>query len=60
MPLYEYDCTTCHATWEHEARITDPPQRVCPKCQQETARRLISAGGGFELRGEGWFAKGGY
>lgn len=61
MPFYDYDCTNeaCAHTWEVEAKITADKETVCPKCQKETARRLVSKTG-FELQGSGWYAKGGY
>lgn len=58
MPTYEYHCTTCDARWEAEQRISDPPFQRCGSCLEETARRLISGGGGFQLKGGGWFADG--
>lgn len=55
---YEYCCLNCDHTWEHEAKITDEPLKVCPKCGQETAKRLVSGGQGFQLQGNGWFKDG--
>lgn len=59
---YEYKCTACGHEWEEEQRITAQSIGVCPKCKQQTAKRLISksAGTGFVLNGEGWFKSGGY
>lgn len=51
---YEYECTNCSHTWEHEAKISEPALKICPKCKQETAKRLISNSGGFRLVGSGW------
>lgn len=59
MPLYEYECTACQHTWEQEQRITEAPITECPRCHEPHARRLISAGTGFQLSGRGW-AKDGY
>lgn len=55
---YEYECTACSHQWEQEQKISDEPERVCPQCKQETAKRLVSAGGGFRLLGRGWFKDG--
>ena len=61
MITYEYSCTNCKHEWEEEANISDPSQKICPNCQQETAKRLISNSiGGFRLIGQGWFQSGGY
>jgi putative FmdB family regulatory protein len=56
MPTYEYLCTACGHEWEFEQSIKDDPQRVCQKCNQETARRQISRGVGFILKGGGWYS----
>lgn len=57
---YEYECTACQHRWETEQKITAEPERECPECHQETARRLISGGVGHVLKGDGWFKSGGY
>ena len=59
---YEYGCenNSCCHTWEAAQKITEPPLAECPKCHQQTAKRLVSGGTGFLLSGEGWFKTGGY
>jgi putative FmdB family regulatory protein len=52
---YEYICLNCNHQWENEAKITEPPLKICPHCNQETAKRLVSGGLGFQLLG-GWAA----
>jgi len=59
MATYDYECTDCGHTWEQEQRMADDPEKVCPKCKKETAKRLISGGTSFQLIGSGW-AKEGY
>lgn len=54
---YEYECP-CGHRWEATQRISDEPLRGCPACGAETARRLISGGGGFALQGGGWYRDG--
>jgi putative FmdB family regulatory protein len=56
MPTYEYGCAACGSEWEEIQRITAPPIEVCPKCGKSAAHRLISAGGGFILKGGGWYS----
>jgi putative FmdB family regulatory protein len=58
MPTYDYICTSCHNAWEIEQRIVEDAVRVCPKCGASTAKRQISAGAGFILKGGGWYADG--
>ncbi|NBT35711.1 MAG: zinc ribbon domain-containing protein [Betaproteobacteria bacterium] len=56
MPTYEYECRDCLAAWEMTQKITEEPARSCPKCGHDAAKRLISARGGFALKGGGWAA----
>jgi putative FmdB family regulatory protein len=58
MPTYEYICTSCSHEWENMAKITAPPTATCPKCKKKTAKRLISGGVGFQLKGSGWAREG--
>lgn len=62
MPTYEYCCTEekCKNTWEEIQKISAPKTEICPKCKKKTAKRLISGGLGFHLKGSGWFNSGGY
>jgi len=56
MPTYEYACTACAHEWETEQSIREDPLKECPSCHKETARRQISRGTGFILKGGGWYA----
>ena len=53
---YEYVCTACGHAWEAEQSISAEPLKTCPNCHQETAKRQISGGAGFILKGGGWYA----
>ncbi|MBN1607946.1 MAG: zinc ribbon domain-containing protein [Polyangiaceae bacterium] len=53
---YEYVCTHCGHEWEAEQRISEQPLRDCPACGQSRARRQITGGQGFLLRGGGWYS----
>lgn len=53
MPTYEYQCTSCQHGWEAEQSMKDEPLKECPSCHGATAKRLISMGTGFILRGGG-------
>jgi putative FmdB family regulatory protein len=57
---YEYTCTNCFYEWEKDQKITENSIEECPKCGKKTAKRLISGGVGFQLKGSGWFNSGGY
>jgi len=57
MPTYEHECTneSCKHEWEDFYSITADPPKICPKCNQETARRLVCGGSGrgvVELYGQ--------
>jgi len=54
---YEYECTQCKHTWEIDQNIKDDPIKICPKCKKKTAKRMISGGTGFLLKGN-WFKQG--
>jgi len=58
---YDYECSNpdCRHKWKLEQRITAPALTVCVRCKRVTAKRLISGGGAFQLKGRGW-AKDGY
>ena len=53
---YEYVCTACGHAWEAEQSISEAPLKACPNCHEQTARRQISGGAGFILKGGGWYA----
>lgn len=52
--IYEYRCTKCSQTWEQQQSIHDIAITLCPYCNQQSAKRLISGGNGFLLKGDGW------
>jgi putative FmdB family regulatory protein len=56
MPTYEYACTSCGHEWEFEQSIKDAPLSNCTSCGNATARRQISRGTGFILKGGGWYS----
>jgi putative FmdB family regulatory protein len=55
---YEYVCTACKHQWEAEQPISARPLKTCPQCGQDCAKRQISGGAGFILKGGGWYADG--
>ncbi len=55
---YEYACEACGHAWEAEQSINDPALTECPNCKKNTAKRMISGGQGFILKGGGWYADG--
>lgn len=57
MPTYEYECAKCKKTFDISQSIKDKPLTTCPdkKCKGKI-KRLISVGGGFILKGPGFYA----
>lgn len=54
MPIYEYSCCNCNLRFEKIQKISDPDISICPKCSQNSIKKLISASG-FRLKGSGWY-----
>ena len=54
MPIYEYECTGCHHTFDFMQKMNDEPLKQCPQCHQNKVVRLVSAAG-FQLKGSGWY-----
>jgi putative FmdB family regulatory protein len=55
---YEYLCTECQHAWEEEQSISAAPTETCPNCGRKSAKRQVSGGVGFILKGGGWYADG--
>jgi len=53
MPIYEYECSSCHKISEAVQKFSDAPLASCGHCQGEL-RKLISRST-FHLRGSGWY-----
>ncbi|MBA2648497.1 MAG: zinc ribbon domain-containing protein [Legionella sp.] len=55
MPIYEYECSSCHHYFDLIQKFNDAPETVCPQCGETSLTKLISAAG-FQLKGTGWYA----
>ena len=53
MPLYEYECQTCHHHFEVQQKFSDPLIDTCIRCGNGV-RKLISAPG-IMFKGSGWY-----
>lgn len=53
MPLYEYQCKSCHTKTERIQKFSDPPLTVCPHCGGEM-EQLLSAPA-VQFKGAGWY-----
>ena len=56
MPIYEYECDSCHEVTELWQNMSDDPLTRCPKCGGPV-HKLISQSS-FQLKGGGWYADG--
>ncbi|HKW00513.1 MAG TPA: zinc ribbon domain-containing protein [Vicinamibacterales bacterium] len=54
MPLYEYECQSCHRRLEKIQKFSDPPLEVCPHCGGRLEKLISSPA--FHLKGSGWYA----
>ena len=53
MPLYEYQCKSCHSLTERIQKFSDSPLSICPHCGGEL-EQLISAPA-VQFKGAGWY-----
>jgi putative FmdB family regulatory protein len=54
MPIYEYQCQSCHASTEALQKISDTPLLDCPQCGKPALKKKVSAPA-FRLKGSGWY-----
>lgn len=53
MPIYEYSCQDCGASFEVIQKVNESPLKKCIKCGG-TLKKIISAPA-LQFRGEGWY-----
>jgi putative FmdB family regulatory protein len=56
MPLYEYECITCHRLTEKIQKFSDAPLTVCPHCGGPLERTITAPA--FQFAGGGWYKDG--
>jgi putative FmdB family regulatory protein len=54
VPIYEYECTACKATFDRLQKLSNPDPVDCPECGQPKVKRRVSAPA-FRLAGSGWY-----
>ncbi len=54
MPIYDYQCTSCHHELEVIQRMSDASLTECPECSESTLQKQVSAPS-FRLSGSGWY-----
>ena len=58
MPTYAYRCESCDEEFDKSlpvSRYQDPQE--CPNCGKSPAKKIITGGSGFILKGDGWAGK---
>jgi putative FmdB family regulatory protein len=53
MPLYEYECDSCHHRFERIQKFSDAPVATCPDCGGPV-RKLVSSPA-IQFKGSGWY-----
>jgi len=56
MPLYEYECATCHKRTEKIQKFSDPEITICPLCGGPLERTITAPA--FQFSGGGWYKDG--
>jgi putative FmdB family regulatory protein len=56
MPLYEYECTSCHRRTEKIQKFSDAELTICPHCGGPLERTITAAAVSF--KGGGWYKDG--
>lgn len=54
MPTYVYKCDNCEYSFEVRQRMTDDPLTDCPRCEEESVRRVIN-NVGIVFKGKGFY-----
>ena len=54
MPLYEYECESCHNRFERIQKFSDPPIEMCPTCGKGPVKKLLSSPA-IQFKGSGWY-----
>ncbi len=53
MPLYEYECSSCHHRFEKIESFDAEEEKPCPKCGS-VAKRVL-APSAIQFKGSGWY-----
>jgi putative FmdB family regulatory protein len=48
MAIYEYQCNACGARFELQQKMSNPPEKECPKCAGELTKIVSTAA--FKLK----------
>lgn len=54
MPIYEYECQSCHQIQEVFQGLRDPAPEMCSACGKGPLKKVMSLSS-FALKGSGWY-----
>ncbi len=57
MPIYEYECESCHKEIEIIRKSSETHQVACPHCHELKLKKKLSLNS-FLLKGGGWYKDG--
>jgi putative FmdB family regulatory protein len=55
VPLYEYECKSCHHRFEKIQKFSDPMVTTCPDCGQENSVEQLLSAPAVQFKGSGWY-----
>ncbi len=55
MPTYTYKCSGCGHVFDIRHGMNEKPELTCGECQSTSVSKMISGGGGFILKGSGFY-----
>jgi putative FmdB family regulatory protein len=55
MPTYEYVCEACNHRFDEFQSFKDDVLKTCPKCHQDSLRRLFGTGAAILFKGSGFY-----
>lgn len=55
MPTYDYVCDACQHKFEEMQSFSADPLKTCPKCGQDSLRRLFGTGAAILFKGGGFY-----
>lgn len=58
VPIYDYRCTQCQKEYDYFHNGPNDKIPKCPHCGCQHAKKLVSKGTSFQLKGKGWYKDG--
>ncbi len=55
MPIYSYECDSCHHHFDIFQHFTDDTLTICPNCKKKTLRKIYQPVG-IVFKGSGFYA----